>query len=144
MGLPIEVKGIIYSRENELKFLMFKQSENNGGAWENLTATLQEEENLKGAIKRRIKDASGIGPGNIKNISKTVYEEQYKEKELWITEYIYAVELSKTQDPKISEEYSSFVWVDYKEAEKLLGNDKSRKDLKIAYDFIEENIRISG
>ena len=136
MRLPIQVEGIIFTGKSSPKYLLMKRNEKRGGFWQPLTGGLEEGETLNEALMRELDEEIGIK--KIKGAAQLNYSFQFKEDDLWSTEYVFVVELEKETKPKLSEEHTEFVWVDFNEAIKLLKWQDNKDALTKANDMITE------
>ena len=143
MELPIKVQGVMYAKNNDdVRYLIIKRCEADGGFWQGVTVTLEEGEMLKECLIREIKEEIGIN--DIKNISELKQTLQWSKKSGFIiTEYVYAVELNVDAKVILSEEHDDYRWCDFEEAYLLLGKDNNKNTLKMINEELK-NLRLGG
>ena len=61
MRLPIQVEAILFrNNEGEIEFLILKRKKERGGFWQPITGGLEDDETLMEALRREIKEETGI------------------------------------------------------------------------------------
>lgn len=133
MELPIKVQGVIYAiQNNQIKYLLIKRREADGGFWQGVTGTLEEGENLKGCLIREIDEELGVNRDSIRQVSNLKQTLQWPKKTGFIiTEYVYVVEIDLDSTITLSEEHDDFRWCDFDEAYQTLGKDNNKNTLKL-------------
>lgn len=133
MELPIKVQGVIYAEENKKRdYLIIKRCEKDGGFWQGVTGTVEEGELLVGCLIREIKEELGIKKEDITKISQILQTIQWKKQNGFvITEYVYAVQISRKQKIELSDEHVEYKWCDFDEAYDTLGKENNKNTLKL-------------
>ncbi len=135
MRLPIKLEGIIFFKNDEnLKYLLVKRIDARGGFWQPITGGLEEGESIKNAVVREVKEETSFI--NISKIIKLDYFFQFKDEDLWLTEYVFGIEIPDFKDPDISWEHDDYKWCTYEEAQKLLVWQENKKALKLLNDIL--------
>ncbi len=135
--LPIQVEGIIFCKTDEgIKYLLLKRSKKKGGFWQAITGGLEEGETLKESLLRELREETSIN--NIKNIIDTGFSFQFKKDNLWLTEYVYAIEVPEQYNLILSEEHEEYRWVLFEEALKLLKWNTNKEAFKKVNDIISK------
>lgn len=130
MELPIKVQGVMYSKTSDkIEYLIIKRSEIDGGFWQGVTGTLNEEESLTQCLKREIYEE--LGTTKIKDISNLKEVLQWAKKTGFvITEYVYTVEFDRDVNITLSKEHDDYKWCTYEEAYNTLEKDNNKNTLK--------------
>ena len=137
MRLPIQIEAILFKRSNGkiqyliLKTIPLKNHPEMGQFWQPITGGLEEGETKVEALKREIREETGI-----KNIMKIIEDVHYYEhRDLSLIEYFkkhgqtckhlkayaYGVEVSSDEEVVLDgKEHSEFKWCSFQEALKLL------------------------
>ena len=137
MRLPIQIEGIIFCKTDEgIKYLLLKRSKKRGGFWQPITGGLEEGETLKECLLRELKEETSID--DVKNMVDTTFSFQFKEDDFWLTEYVYAIEVSEQHNPSLSKEHEEYRWVSFEEALKLLKWDTNKESLRKVNDIVNK------
>jgi len=132
MRLPIQIEATLYKRtDGEIQYLILKTIQERGGFWQPITGGLEEGETKKEALKREIKEETGI-----KNIIKIIEDVHYYEFQdlpfmeylkkhgqacKHLKEYAFGVEVSLEEGVVLDgKEHSEYRWCGFEEAQKLL------------------------
>ncbi len=132
MRLPIQIEAILYKRtDGEIRYLILKTIPERGGFWQPITGGLEEGETKREALKREIKEETGI-----RNIIKIIEDVHYYEpRDLSVIGYLkrhgyvckhlkaYAFGVEVFSDEEIildRREHSHFRWCSFQEAQKLI------------------------
>lgn len=139
MELPIKVQGVIYAEENKKRdYLIIKRCEEDGGFWQGVTGTVEEGEFLVECLARETEEELGIKKEDNAEISKILQTIQWKKQNgFTITEYVYAVKISRKQKIQLSDEHVEYRWCDFSEAYDMLGKENNKNTLK----FVDANVR---
>ena len=111
--LPIKVEAIVYyTGESEIKqFLAVKRSPEDGGFWQPVTGTLEAIDNIENCILREITEEIGLVKEDIISISECIYHFVWNKKLVGdINEYVFAVEVKKSSQIRLSFEHVEFKW----------------------------------
>ncbi len=111
--LPIKVEAIVYyTDENDIKnFLAVKRSPEDGGFWQPVTGTLEAIDNIENCLTREINEEIGLETEDIISISDCIYNFKWNKKSIGeIYEYVFAVEVKKSAQIKLSEEHVEYRW----------------------------------
>src|ERR1035437_8497321 len=111
--LPIKVEAIVYFiDDNGVKFfLAIKRSEEDEGFWQPVTGTLESIDNIEGCLIREINEEIGLTREDIVSISDCIYDFVWNKKSIGeINEYVFAVEVKRLAQIKLSAEHVEFKW----------------------------------
>lgn len=111
--LPIKVEAIVYyTDENGIKnFLAVKRSPEDGDFWQPVTGTLEAIDNIENCLTREINEEIGLVKEDIISISDCIYHFKWNKKSIGeIYEYVFAVEVKKSSQVKLSEEHVEYKW----------------------------------
>src|SRR3989338_8799200 len=107
MRLPLQVEGVIYTKGKHPKFLLLKRAERRGGFWQPVSGGVEDGETLQAAVLREVAEETGI-------VTSTVIDSgyifQFKDNELWTTEYVFGIPVETELITKLSEEHTEFRW----------------------------------
>jgi 8-oxo-dGTP pyrophosphatase MutT (NUDIX family) len=133
---------VIYEINNSgnVKYLIFKRKLHWKG-WEFAKGGIKKEEKILDAVKREIKEETGLKPVKIKKFDvsgKYKYEKELKEREgvAGQTYFLYAVEVNKRKIKLDKLEHSSYEWVSFKRAMRKLTWPNQRKCLKVVDNYL--------
>ncbi|MCK4477648.1 NUDIX pyrophosphatase [Candidatus Bathyarchaeota archaeon] len=133
--MPIQVQAILFRKINgKIQYLLLKRIKE--GFWQPVTGGIEEGEIKIEALKREVREETGIK--NVVRIMKDIYYDEF-----WdffkregcqhlIKEYVFGVEVSSNEKITISREHFEYKWCSLKEALKLLkwkGNKEALKKL---------------
>lgn len=110
--LPIKVEAIVYYIDENVKyFLAVKRSPEDGGFWQPVTGTLESSDSLEGCLLREIEEEIGLEKEHVISISDCIHHFIWIKKTIGeINEYVFAVEVKKTANIKLSSEHVEFKW----------------------------------
>ncbi len=135
MRLPIQIEGIIFRRNNgKIEFLLLKRNKERGGFWQPITGGLEEGETIKQTLLRELKEETGVEEAKIINLN---YSFQFKENDLWLTEFVFSIEISSKEKIKISSEHDEYLWCDLNTALDKLKWDTNKQAFKKTFEKIE-------
>jgi dATP pyrophosphohydrolase len=139
--LPIRIEAIVFSydKENkEVRYLVIKRSEEDGGFWQPVTGTMEEGEYKTDCLMREIWEETSIDLDETKNfIIPNVYHFEWKKNYpdgTWtITEYVFGVFVSEENMKRsltLSHEHTDYKWVNFIDALELFSMDNNKEALK--------------
>lgn len=111
--LPIKVEAIIYylDKNNVKYFLAIKRSQEDGGFWQPVTGTLESIDNIENCLLREINEEIGLAKEDIISISDCIHHFVWNKKLIGeINEYVFAVEVKKSSQIKLSFEHVEYRW----------------------------------
>ncbi|MDP3057440.1 MAG: NUDIX domain-containing protein [bacterium] len=125
-----QINCIVFKKENgEYKFLVLKRREDRGGFWQSVTGGVREKESEISALKRELKEETGIG--EYQKIINLKYSFSFSLPHLGeLVENVYAVEVGPDTEIVFSPEHTEYRWVDFKEALSLLKYDTSKEGFR--------------
>lgn len=131
--MVVELEGIIFKKtDNKIKYLLLKRTKEKGGFWQPVTGRLEKGETKVEALKREIKEETGIT--DIKRVIKGVHSFGFVKNSHHVKEYVYGVEVSPKReiaiDSNIYPEHSKYKWCGYEEALKLLKWEGNKEGLR--------------
>ena len=135
MRLPIQIEAILYKRtDGKLQYLLLnlllKTIPRRGGFWQPITGGLEEGEAKIEALRREIREETGIT--NIIRIMENVHYHEFLDPHL-VKEYVFGVEVSSNEQVILDgKEHSEFKWCNFQEALRLMkwkGNKDALKKL---------------
>ena len=141
-----EVNCIVFKRvgdsSKDVRFLLLKRIPKKGGFWQPVTGRVHQDEVRIKAIKREIREETGIKVKEIKGIINTNYSFQYRDNDGdKVREYVYGVEIIPKQEITISKEHTKFKWVTLREALKLLKYESNKKGFRVLFKMIKNEKR---
>lgn len=139
MRLPIQVEAILFKRSNKkIEYLLLKRIAERKGFWQPITGGLEEGETKTEALKREVREETGIK--NIIRIIEDVHYFEFSDPSPY-KEYVYGVEVSPKESIVLDKkEYSECRWCSFQEALDLMKWKENREALKklnkiLTYDF---------
>ena len=129
MRLPIQVEAIIFRRNsNRIEYLLLKRLPERNGFWQPVTGGVEEGETLTGALRREIREETGIE--NLVRVIEDIYYFEFSDPNL-NKEYVYGVEVASTETVVLDrKEHSEYKWCDIKDALQLLSWKENKEALK--------------
>lgn len=117
MNAEIAVKGIIYNKKLNRILLIQRSNDDPTGAntWESAGGCIENGEKPEDAIRREIREETGITEITVKNVAYVTLLNSYKP----ILIIAYTCE-SQTETVILSNEHQAFVWADEEECKALL------------------------
>lgn len=132
MELPIKIEGILFAKDvNTYKYLILKRTEEDGGFWQPLTGTLNDDESVLDCLSREMEEEIGVKkPKNIiKDVTTFDYVDKYNRR---VLEFVYGVELSFEEKITLNpEEHDEYKWVSLDEALKTLKHESNKEAFRI-------------
>jgi 8-oxo-dGTP pyrophosphatase MutT (NUDIX family) len=142
MRLPIEIEAVLFKRTGgKIQYLILKTVPKRGEFWQPITGGLEEGETKVEALKREIKEETGM-----ENIIKIIEDVHYYEPvDLSLIEYLnkhgcsckhlkeyaFGVEVSSEEEVVLDgKEHSEFKWCSFQEALRLMKWKGNRDALK--------------
>ncbi len=138
MRLPIQIEAILYKRiQGKIQYLILKTIPRRGGFWQPITGGLEKGETKLEALKREVREETGIE--NIVKIVKDVHYFEFQDHSFLQTfqsspkhlkEYAFGVEVSSEEEVVLDgKEHSEYRWCGYEEALRLLKWKENREAL---------------
>ena len=144
MRLPIQIEAILFKRaDGKIQYLLLKTIPRRGGFWQSITGGLEEGETKIEALKREVREETGIQ--NIIKIIEDVHYYEFPDPDLieyferhghectHVKEYVFGVEVSSDEKVVLDgKEHSEFKWCGFQEALRLMkwkGNEDALKKL---------------
>lgn len=129
MRLPIQVEAVIFRRNGStIEYLLLKRLPDRNGFWQPVTGGLEEGETRTEALRREIKEETGIE--DLIRVIEDLYYFEFSDPNL-NQEYVYGVEVSPTEEVVLDgKEHSEFRWCDNEEALQLLNWKENKEALK--------------
>ena len=129
MRLPIQVEAIIFRRNsNRIEYLLLKRLPERNGFWQPVTGGVEEGETLTEALRREIREETGIE--NLVRVIEGIYYFEFSDPNL-NKEYVFGVEVSSTEVVVLDgEEHSEYRWCSIKDALQLLNWKENKEALE--------------
>jgi dATP pyrophosphohydrolase len=129
MRLPIQVEAIIFRRKSgTIEYLLLKRLPDRNGFWQPVTGGLEEGETRTEALRREIKEETGIK--NLIRVIEGLYYFEFSDPNL-NQEYVYGVEVSPSEEIVLDgREHSEYRWCRIKEALQLLSWKENKEALE--------------
>lgn len=128
MRLPIQIQGILFKTSTEkIQYLLLKRTQDRQGFWQPVTGGLEEGETKVEALKREVREETGI-----RNIIQVIENDHYFEYSdpYPISEYVFGAKVSPNVKVVIDKrEHSEFRWCSLKEALDLLKWEENKEAL---------------
>jgi len=132
MRLPIQIEAILFKRtDGEIQYLLLKRIPRSGEYWQPITGGLEEGETKVEALKREIREETGIQ--NIIRIIENVHYYEFQDPPFmdylkrhgltceYLKEYVFGVEIASDEIVDLNgKEHSEYRWCGFKEALSLL------------------------
>ncbi len=133
MKLPLQVDVIIFCKiDGEYKYLMMQRTDERGGFWQPVTGGVEDGEKVMDAVYREVYEESGYTKDRINRLIDLDYSFQFKlkNKDFYITEYVFAVEVNDTDYERLPREHQKVEWCSYEEAVEHLTWDTNKDTLR--------------
>ncbi len=129
MRLPIQVEAIIFRRNsNRIEYLLLKRLPERNGFWQPVTGGVEEGETLSEALRREIREETGIE--NLVRVIEDIYYFEFSDPNL-NKEYVYGVEVASTEVVVLDgKEHSEYRWCGIKDALQLLSWKENKEALE--------------
>ena len=129
MRLPIQVEAIIFRRNsNRIEYLLLKRLPERNGFWQPVTGGVEEGETLTGALRREIREETGIE--NLIRVKEDIHYFEFSDPNL-NKEYVYGVEVSPADEVVLDgKEHSEYRWCGIKDALQLLSWKENKEALE--------------
>jgi 8-oxo-dGTP pyrophosphatase MutT (NUDIX family) len=136
---------VAYSLESGKPEYIIQHRKLHWEGWEFPKAGLEQGETKKEAVKREIKEETGLKILKItshKYQGKFMYQKELPDRQGIVgqTYYLYSVELEKGKIKVDKKEHTSARWVDYETAMKMLTHQNQKDSLKIVNDWITDRL----
>ena len=139
MRLPIVVEAIIFRRKSDtVEYLLLKRLPDRNGFWhwQPVTGGLEERETRTEALRREIKEETGIK--NLIRVIEDLYYFEFSNPNL-NQEYVYGVEVSSTEEVVLDgREHSEYRWCGIKDALQLLYSKENKEALEKLNKILED------
>ncbi|KKS26203.1 MAG: hypothetical protein UV36_C0004G0020 [Parcubacteria group bacterium GW2011_GWC2_42_6] len=122
----IKVNAII---KNNGKILVAKRCSRDGGFWQTITGTVENNENIIDTLKREIKEEAGIS--KIKIDKTPVHYFIWQKGKDDVVEIVYLVS-TKEANVKLSQEHDAYLWLEPKAAIKKVGKANNKMAIRKA------------
>lgn len=127
-NLPIRFEAIVYSKQSDdYRFLLIKRVPHDGGFWQPVTGTLESNESLEECMFRELQEEISISKDDIVRVDDMFYSFTWDKKGATISEFVFGVELQRSQPVILSEEHCSQMWCDFDRALLTLGTENNKK-----------------
>jgi len=129
MRLPIQVEAIIFRRNgNKVEYLLLKRLPERNGFWQPVTGGVEEGETRKEALRREIREETGIK--NIIAVLEDLYLFEFSDPNL-NQEYVYGVEVTPSEEIVLDrKEHGEYRWCSFQEALQLLHWKENKEALR--------------
>ncbi len=129
MRLPIQVEAIIFRRnDSRIEYLLLKRLPERNGFWQPVTGGLEEGESQTEALRREIREETGIR--NLVRVIEGLYHFAFSDPEL-NQEFVYGVEVSCTEKVLLDrKEHSEYKWCGLQDALQLLHWKENKEALR--------------
>ena len=142
MRLPIQIEAILFKRaDGEIQYLLLKRIPRSGEFWQPITGGLEEGETVMEALKREIREETGIE--NIIRIIDDVHYFEFRDLPFieylkkqgqtceYLKEYVFGVEVALNEVVNFDrEEHSEYRWCVFEEALSLMKWRENKEALK--------------
>ena len=140
MKLPLQVDVIVFHKfEDGYKYLMMRRTDERGGFWQPVTGGVENGESVEQAAKREVFEETGYTSEEIIRFIDLDYNFQFKlkNKDWWITEYVFAVEVSHKKFKRLEKEHSKVIWCSFDESLEYLKWDTNIETLTKLKNIVE-------
>lgn len=131
-----QVEIIVFKIINgEIFFLLLKRNEQKGGFWQPVTGGARYQESLIQAVRRELKEETGIN--NPLRIIEGVYYFEFNTKEYGLLkEYVFGVEVTAAVKIKISSEHTEMRWCALNDSLIFLKHENNKIAFKKLYSLL--------
>ena len=138
MRLPIQVEAIIFRRNsNRIEYLLLKRLPERNGFWQPVTGGVEEGETLTEALRREIREETGIE--NLVRVIEDIYSFEFSDPNL-NKEYVFGVEVAFTEVVVLDgREHSEYRWCSIKDALQLLYWKENKEALEKLNKILEDS-----
>jgi dATP pyrophosphohydrolase len=142
MRLPIQIEAILFKRtDGEIQYLLLKRIPRSGEFWQPITGGLEEGETIVEALKREIREETGIEKiiwiiddvhyFELRDLPFIEYLKKQGQTCEYLKEYVFGVEVALNEVVNLDrEEHSEYRWCDFEEALSLLKWKENKVALK--------------
>lgn len=125
-----QINCIVFKPEGDsYKFLVLRRAEGGGGFWQSVTGGVKEGENEISALKRELKEETGIS--EYRKIINLKYSFSFYLPHLGeLTENVYAVEVDPHTEIVLSAEHTEYRWVTFEEALDLIKYETNKEGFR--------------
>lgn len=139
MRLPIQIEAILFKRiDGGIEYLLLKTIPRRGGFWQPITGGLEEGETKREALRREVKEETGIE--NIIKVIEGVHSFEFQVRSsietcqpltMHLKEYAFGIEVSSDEEVILDgKEHSEYRWCNFEKALKLLKWKENKEALK--------------
>lgn len=115
--------------EGEPSFLILKRSPNEGGYWQPLTGSVEENETELDCLRRELEEEVGIQASTV-DITDVLHTFDWSYEDVIYNEFVRGVQISRNADIVLSEEHSEYMWCDLNEALQSLKHESNKEGFK--------------
>lgn len=132
-----QIEIIVYKIiDDEILFLLLKRNKQKGGFWQPVSGGVHEGESLLQALKRELKEETGIS--KYLNLISDIYYFEFKvDNAKVLREYVFGVEISPKTKIKISKEHTAMKWLNLKNSLKILKHKDNKTGFKKLYSMLK-------
>ena len=118
---------------------MMKRTDERGGFWQPVTGGVEEGEKIMESAYREVWEETGYKKEQILRLIDLEYSFQFKlkNKDLWITEYVFAAEVTTPNFKRLEKEHSEVKWCTFDESLELLKWDTNTETLRKLQNIIK-------
>jgi len=129
MRLPIQVEAILFRRKgSKVEYLLLKRLPKRNGFWQPVTGGVEEGETRNEALRREIREETGIT--NIIIVLEDLHLFEFSDPNP-TQEYVYGVEVSPSEKIVLDQgEHSEYRWCSFREALHLLHWKENKEALR--------------
>lgn len=121
-----KAQGVMYSLiENKPIFLILKRSDDEGGYWQPLTGSVEDNESEFDCLKRELGEEVGLEAENV-NFTDVIYTFDWSRNDIRYDEFVRGIEIPFNSQIKLSEEHQDFKWCSFDEALSLLKHESNK------------------
>jgi len=132
MRLPIQIEAILFKKtDGEIQYLLLKRIPPSGEFWQPITGGLEEGETIMEALKREIREETGIENiiriiddvhyFELRNLPFIEYLKKLGQTCVYLKEYVFVVEVALGEVVDLdTEEHSEYRWCGFEDALGLL------------------------
>ncbi len=131
-----KVQGIVYYNNSDGLFILgLHRTPDDGGFWQTLTGTVEEDESYQDCLIRELKEETGIGSNEILNIEGPIHEFAWGSNDTLYQEQVYLVEVTTGTIITLSEEHDEYQWITPVKSKEIFKFEGTKAGIDVLYEW---------